>query len=164
MVQFSQTSWQEFSLPNVLETLRYAPMNLAISKTPLLHYTLPSELGPGGRVNYHMQCGFKSIKWTGTISSFTDNKVTVRLADGPFRGFTASHQFVSEGNMTACYDEFSFQGFTNIPEEVFAGIIARANIVYAIYSRKDTRDIMLAVEAQKKTQSFETLDESATAG
>ena len=70
MVQFSQTSWQEFSLPNVLETLRYAPMNLAISKTPLLHYTLPSELAPGARVNYHIQCGFKSIKWTGTISSF----------------------------------------------------------------------------------------------
>ena len=164
MVQFSQTSWQEFSLPNVLETLRYAPMNLAISKTPLFHYTLPSELAPGASVNYHIQCGFKAIKWTGVISSFTDNKVTVRLGEGPFRGFTASHQFVSEGTMTACYDEFSFQGFTTIPEEVFADIIAKANLVHGIYSRKDTRDIVLAVEAQKKTQVFETLDQSATAG
>jgi hypothetical protein len=139
-------------------------MNLAISKTPLFHYTLPSELAPGASVNYHIQCGFKAIKWTGVISSFTDNKVTVRLGEGPFRGFTASHQFVSEGTMTACYDEFSFQGFTTIPEEVFADIIAKANLVYGIYSRKDTRDIVLAVEAQKKTQVFETLDQSATAG
>ena len=53
---------------------------------------------------------------------------------------------------------------TTIPEEVFADIIAKANLVYGIYSRKDTRDIVLAVEAQKKTQVFETLDQSATAG
>jgi len=164
MVQFSQTSWQEFSLPNVLETLRYAPMNLSISTTPLFHYTLPSELAPGAVVNYHIQYGFKAIKWTGIVSSFADNKLTVRLGDGPFRGFTASHQFVSEGVMTACYDEFSFQGFTTIPEDVFSGIIAKANLVYGIYARKNTRDIMLAVEAQKKTQSLESLDQSATAG
>lgn len=164
MVQISQTSWQEYSLPNVLETLRYAPMNLAISKAPILHYTLPGELAPGASVNYHIQCGFKAIKWTGIISSFADNKITVRLGDGPFRGFTASHLFVSEGTMTACYDEFSFQGFTSIPEEVFAGIAEKTSIVYGIQARKSARDIILAVEAQKKTQVFETLDQSATAG
>ena len=111
-------------------------MNLSISTTPLFHYTLPSELVPGAVVNYHIQYGFKAIKWTGIVSSFADNKLTVRLGDGPFRGFTASHQFVSEGVMTA----------------------------YGIYARKNTRDIMLAVEAQKKTQSLESLDQSATAG
>ena len=54
MVQFSQTSWQEFSLPNVLETLRYAPLNLAIGKTPLLHYVFPKELVPGATIRYHL--------------------------------------------------------------------------------------------------------------
>ena len=66
--------------------------------------------------------------------------------------------------MTACYDEMRFQGFTDIPEETFAEIIDKTNIVYGIYSRKDTRDVMLAYEAQKKTQSIEALDQSATAG
>ena len=164
MVQISQTSWQEYSLPNVLETLRYAPMNLAISKTPLFHYTLPSELAPGASVNYHIQCGFKAIKWTGVISSFTDNKVTVRLGEGPFRGFTASHQFVSEGTMTACYDEFSFQGFNEFPEEAFAKVMDSASIVYAIASRKDTRDALAAIESKKQTQGFNAIDQSATAG
>ena len=88
----------------------------------------------------------------------------MRLGDGPFRGFTAKHSFVNEGNITACYDEMRFQGFTDIPEEAFAAIIDKANIVYGIYARKDTRDMVLAYEAQKKTQSIEALDQSATAG
>ena len=36
--------------------------------------------------------------------------------------------------------------------------------MYGIYARKDTRDMMLAYEAQKKTQSIEALEQSATAG
>lgn len=164
MVQLSQTSWQEYSLPNVMETLQYAPMNLQISKNPILHYTFPRELVPGSSVNYNIQCGFKSIKWTGIISSVNENKITVRLGNGPFRGFTANHQFVSEDSLTACYDEFSFQGFTTIPEETFAAIISKASVVYGINARKDTRNLILAMESQKKTQSFEALDQSATAG
>ena len=164
MVQFSQTSWQEFSLPNVLETLTYAPLNLTIGKTPLLHYTFPKELAPGATIRYHLQCGFKAINWTGIISSVKDNAITARLGQGPFRGFTASHKFTTEGHMTACYDEMSFQGLIGIPEDVFASIIANANLVYGIYARKDARDIILAMESQKKTQSFESLDMGATAG
>lgn len=164
MVQLSQTSWQEFSLKNVMETLQYAPMNLQMGQRPLLHYTFPKDLEPGSTIRYNLQWGFKTLKWTGIISSVSKNKVTVRLSEGPFRGFTAKHEFVAEGNMTACYDEMSFQGFTSIPEEVFAEIINKASIVFAIPSRKDTRDVMLAYEAQKKTQSIEALDQSATAG
>ncbi|MBR4915921.1 MAG: hypothetical protein IKZ45_02420 [Fibrobacter sp.] len=164
MVQFSQTSWQEFSLPNVLETLRYAPLKLTIGESPLLHYIFPKELTAGAAIKYQLQYGLRVIRWTGIISSVKDNQVTVRLGQGPFRGFTASHKFVSEGHMTACYDELSFQGFTNIPEDVFAGIIAGASLVYGIFARKDTRDIVLAVESQKKTQAFESLDMGATAG
>ena len=164
MVQFSQTSWQEFSLPNVLETLQYAPLNLTIGKSPLLHYVFPKELAAGASIRYQLQNGLRVIRWTGIISSVKDNQITVRLGQGPFRGFTASHKFVSEGHMTACYDEMSFQGFIGIPEDAFAGIIANANLVYGIFARKDTRDVMLAIESQKKTQAFESLDMGATAG
>ena len=164
MVQFSQTSWQEFSLPNVLETLQYAPLNLTIGKSPLLHYIFPKELAAGASIRYQLQNGLRVIRWTGIISSVKDNQITVRLGQGPFRGFTASHKFVSEGHMTACYDEMSFQGFIGIPEDAFAGIIANANLVYGIFARKDTRDVMLAIESQKKTQAFESLDMGATAG
>ncbi len=147
-----------------METLQYAPMNIQIGKSPILHYTFPKEMVPGSSVNYTIQCGFKSIKWTGIISSVNDNKVTVRLGNGPFRGFTASHQFVSEDSMTACYDEFSFQGFTTIPEETFAAIISKTSVTYSINARKDARNIIMAIESQKKTQAFEALDQSATAG
>ena len=164
MVQFSQTSWQEFSLPNVLETLQYAPLNLTIGKNPLLHYTLPKELEAGATIKYQLQYGFKVIRWTGIISSIKDNSITVRLDQGPFRGFTASHKFVSEGHMTACYDELSFQGFTTVPEETFAEIVSNANLVYGIFARKAARDVYLAVESRKKTQSFDALDIGATAG
>ena len=164
MVQFSQTSWQEFSLPNVLETLQYAPLNLTIGKNPLLHYTLPKELEAGATIKYQLQYGFKVIRWTGIISSIKDNSITVRLDQGPFRGFTANHKFVSEGHMTACYDELSFQGFTTVPEETFAEIVSNANLVYGIFARKAARDVYLAVESRKKTQSFDALDIGATAG
>ncbi|MCQ2062108.1 MAG: SRPBCC family protein [Fibrobacter sp.] len=147
-----------------METLQYAPLNLTIGKNPILHYTLPKELESGALVKYHIQFGLKTINWTGIISSVSDNQVTVRLGEGPFRGFTASHRFVSEGNITGCYDEFSFQGFTTIPESTFADIMANASVVYGIFARKSTREIMLAYETQKKTQAFEALDQSATAG
>ena len=88
----------------------------------------------------------------------------VRLDKGPFRGFNASHQFTDEGNMTACYDEFSFQGFNEFPEETFAKVMDSASIVYAIASRKDTRDALAAIESKKQTQGFNAIDQSATAG
>jgi ligand-binding SRPBCC domain-containing protein len=144
--------------------MRYAPMNMTIGKNPVVHYTLPQALEAGEIVRYAVVVGFRKVTWTGRISAINNGKIMVRLEKGPFRGFNASHQFVDEGNLTGCYDEFSFQGFTTIPEDVFSGIIAKANLVYGIYARKNTRDIMLAVEAQKKTQSLESLDQSATAG
>ena len=78
MVQFSQTSWQEFSLPNVLETLQYAPLNLTIGKSPLLHYIFPKELAAGATIKYQLQFGFRVIRWTGIISS-----VKILLATTP---------------------------------------------------------------------------------
>lgn len=164
MVQFSQTSWQEYSLANVLETIRFAPMNLTIGKNPVIHYTLPKNLEAGEIVKYVVMVGFKKISWTGIVAASSENKITVRLNEGPFRGFNAVHQFVSESNLTTCYDTFSFQGFNEFPEDVFADIMSKAGIVYAIANRKAAREIYMAVEAKKQTQSFESLDSAATAG
>ena len=161
----SQTSWQEFSLANVKETLTYAPMNLAISANPILHYTLPKQLAAGETIKYTLVAGFKIISWTGIIGAINDEgKLMVRLGEGPFRGFTATHFFEAEGSYTVCHDEFTFQGITDIPEQSFEALINKANVVYAIESRKDAREIILAHEAKKQTQTFESLESSATAG
>lgn len=68
MVQFSQTSWQEYSLANLLETLSCAPMKVAVGTTPVIYYTLPETLEKGDVVKYTMMVGFKKITWTGLIS------------------------------------------------------------------------------------------------
>lgn len=165
MVQFSQTSWQEYTLANVLETLSCVPMTVAISKQPVLYYSLPVALESGNSVKYTLMAGFKKISWTGCISAVNNNKITVRLEKGPFRGFTATHQFEADGCMTRCYDEFSFQGFKEeLPEEIFSKVMAKANLIYAIASRKDALNEMALVASRKQTQSFSALNQSATAG
>ena len=164
MVLLTQTSWQEFSLSNVLETLKYAPLNLSIGKSPILHYTFPNGINAGAIVIYKLQYGFRVVKWTGVVSSVKDNCITTRLDEGPFRGFTATHEFLSEGNLTACYDRMSFQGFTGISEEAFERVIADTSIVYGIFARKAAREITLSVESRKKTQAFEALDQNASVG
>ena len=164
MVQYSQTSWQEYTLANMLETMRYAPMNVTIGKSPVIHYTLPQAIEAGEIVRYTVMVGFHKISWPGRISAINNGKIMVRLDKGPFRGFNASHMFTDEGNLTACYDEFSFQGFNDFPEEAFAKVMDSASIVYAIASRKDTRDALAAIESKKQTQGFNAIDQSATAG
>ena len=164
MVQYSQTSWQEYTLANLLETMRYAPMNVTIGKSPVVHYTLPKAIEAGEIVRYTVVVGFRKICWRGRISAINKGKIMVRLDKGPFRGFNASHEFVDEGNLTACYDDFSFQGFSEFPEEAFAKVMDNASIVYAVASRKDARDTLAAIESKKQTQGFSAIDQSATAG
>lgn len=164
MVQFSQTSWQEYTPANLLETLRFAPLSVPVSKDPVVYYTLPRSIEAGEAVKYTVMVGFKKISWTGIISSVNDSKITVRLENGPFRGFNASHEFIAEGSLTACYDNFSFQGFNEFPEEMFADIMSRSNLIYAVASRKDAREVIAEIESKKQTQAFEALGQSATAG
>ena len=42
--------------------------------------------------------------------------------------------------------------------------MASASIVYAVASRKDTRDMLLSIESKKQTQGFSAIHQSATAG
>jgi len=164
MVQFSQTSWQEYSLANLLGTLNCAPMKVAVSTTPVLYYTLPQSLEKGDMVKYTLMIGFKKITWTGCIAAVNGHTITVRLGSGPFRGFTAKHEFEPEGSLTRCYDELSFQGFQDIPEDLFSRLMSKANVVYAIASRKEAQSIIAELANKKQTQSFTALDQSATAG
>lgn len=164
MVHFSQTSWQEYTPANLLGTLQFAPMNVSVGKDPVVYYVLPKALEAGSEIKYVVMVGFNKISWTGTVSSVNDNKITVRLKNGPFRGFNAMHEFAADGSLTCCYDEFSFQGFSEFTEEMFADVMNRANLVYAIPGRKNTREVLAAIESKKQTQSFEALDQAATAG
>lgn len=160
----NQTSWQEYSLTDVMDILSFPPMNLAIGTAPLLHYVFPKRIAPGAIIKYNLAIGFKVFSWTGIISAINGNDVMVRLDKGPFRGFTAKHEFEEDGNITICMDSFTFQGFTEFSEESFSALINKAHIAHAIESRKNAREIHLAIEARKKTQSFESLESSATAG
>lgn len=164
MVQLSQTSWQEFSLSNVVDTMRYSPVRVQIGKAPTLVYTLPESIEPGEIVSYRLQNGFSVLKWTGIISAVNGTSITVRLGNGPFRGFTAHHDFVSDGSMTTCHDEMSFQGFTDFSEDTFASIMSKASVIYAIDSRKEAQAIKSTLQPTKPTRSFGAIDQSATAG
>ena len=164
MVQMRQTSWQDISLADVKEILTFAPLNLAIGANPVLHYTLPKELVAGEKIKYTLVAGFKTITWTGIIGAINEGKLMVRLEKGPFRGFPATPWYEAEGSFTACCDEFTFQGFTDISESTFKDLIDKTYVIYAMDSRKAAREVELSVEAKKQTQSFESLDSSATAG
>jgi hypothetical protein len=165
MVQMSQTSWQDFSLADVKEILTFAPLNLAIGANPVLHYTLPRELAAGEKIKYTIVAGFKTISWTGIIGAINEGKLMVRLRKtARSAAFTATHWYEAEGSFTACCDEFTFQGFTDIAESEFKDLIDKTHVIYALRSRKAAQEIELAVEAKKQTQSFESLDSSATAG
>ena len=160
----SQTSWQDFSLADVKEILTFAPLNLAIGANPILHYTLPKELVAGEKIKYIWAAILGEIVGTGIIGAINEGRLMVRLEKGPFRGFTATHWYEAEGSFTACCDEFTFQGFTDISESEFKDLIDKTHVIYALRSRKAAQEIELAVEAKKQTQSFESLDSSATAG
>ena len=49
----------------MLETMRYAPMNVTIGKAPVVHYTLPQSIEAGEIVRYTVMVGFRKITWTG---------------------------------------------------------------------------------------------------
>lgn len=72
MVQFSQTSWQEYSLANLLETLSCAPMKVAVGTTPVIYYTLPETLEKGDVVKYTMMVDSrKSLGLASSVPSAT---------------------------------------------------------------------------------------------
>ena len=170
MVQFSQTSWQYGTLSDTLDILRYAPMSLPIGTNVVLYYTLPKTIESGEFIRYTIMAGFRKLSWTGIIGAVTPGKtsnvveIAVRLGEGPFRGFTATHTFDSVKGMTTCFDNLTFQGCKDFAEDTFAIVMNSASLVYAMKAREMAREQIAIVEAKKKTQAFEALDQSATAG
>ena len=66
--------------------------------------------------------------------------------------------------MTTCFDNLTFQGCKDFAEDTFAIVMNSASLVYAMKAREMAREQIAIVEAKKKTQAFEALDQSATAG
>jgi hypothetical protein len=58
----------------------------------------------------------------------------------------------------------TFQGCKDFAEDTFSIVMASASMVYAISAREMAREQIAFVEAKKRTQAFEALDQSATAG
>lgn len=139
-------------------------MNVTIGKETVVYYTLPKALEAGETIRYTVMAGFNKISWTGLISSASESRIQVRLDKGPFRGFTATHEFETDGSLVCCRDNFTFQGFIEFSEEAFGKVMTSAGLAYAISSRKAAMAAYAAIEAKKQTQSFEALDQSATAG
>lgn len=170
MVQFSQTSWQYGTLSDTLDIMRNAPMSLSVGKNAVLYYTLPKSIEPGEFIRYTIVAGFRKLSWTGIIGAVNAGKtnnvieIDARLGEGPFRGFTAKHKFDSVKGITTCFDDMTFQGCKEFAEDTFSIVMASASMVYAISAREMAREQIAFVEAKKKTQSFEALDQSATAG
>ena len=161
MVTFSQTAWFETSKEEVLETLQVAPIQLNVTGTPIVHYHMPEGAHTGAVIHYHLVAGFSRTSWTGIISATQDNQITVRLGEGPFRGFNAKHLVKNEGNLAVFYEELSFQG----EDDSFRSELEKARILYALPERRKTREILMAIEAKKKTKAFESLDSfGSTAG
>ena len=170
MVQFSQTSWQYGSLASTLDILRYAPMTLSVGVNAVLYYTLPKKIESGEFIRYTIVAGFRKVSWTGIIGAVNSSEtnhsfeIAVRLGEGPFRGFTAKHKFESANNVTACFDDMTFQGCKDFAEDTFSIVMASACMVYAFPARAKAREQIAFVESKKKTQEFEALNQSATAG
>lgn len=170
MVQFSQTSWQNGSLADTLDIMRYAPMTLTVGTNAVLFYTLPKNIESGEFIRYTIVAGFRKVSWTGIIGAVNTSdsnrnfEIAVRLGEGPFRGFTAKHKFECINDMTTCFDELSFQGCKDFAEDTFSIVMATARMVYAFPARSMAREQIAFVEAKKKTQAFEALNQSATAG
>ena len=74
MVQFSQTSWQNGTLSDTLDILRYAPMTLSVGTNAVIYYTLPKSIEPGEFIRYTIVAGFRKVSWTGIIGAVNPGK------------------------------------------------------------------------------------------
>ena len=131
---------------------------------------MPKSIEPGEFIRYTIVAGFRKVSWTGIIGAVNPGKtnnvieIAVRLGEGPFRGFTATHKFDYVKGITTCFDDITFQGCKDFAEDTFSIVMSSASMVYAIPAREMAREQIAIVEAKKKTQAFEALEQSATAG
>ncbi len=158
MVRFSQTAWFNQDKESFLHLMRFAPLRIEVGEHPLLHFHFPQGLSQGAPVCYHLVFGFQQITWEGIIGCIQKEEVTVRLHQGPFRGFDARHCFLEENHVLTCRASFSFQGE---PAE-FKTLLAETHLCYAMKSREKTAAVILDFETAQKTKRFEVLDSGMT--
>lgn len=160
MVKFTQTSWFEYSCERVMEWMRVAPLRTETGDNAVLSFYFPEGFGKSATVRYTLLNGVHRLQWTGVISSSSENEITVRLAEGPFRGFTAKHSFKMDGALTICDDQLEFQGEPEGMQQAIDG----AQVRYELESRAKALDIAMRFEKEKQTGAFEAVRNSATAG
>ena len=160
MVKLTQSSWFEYSKKRVLEWMGVAPLSLETRENAILYYYFPEGFARSAPVRYALFYGVQRLQWTGIVSSATEDSFTVRLDQGPFRGFTAIHSFIQDGALTLCDDSFEFQGESS----ELTSILERASVLYVLNSREKALDILLQVQKEKKTGTFAAIQAPISAG
>lgn len=160
MVKFTQTSWFEYSCERVMEWMRVAPLRIDAGEKAVLSFYFPDGFGKSATVHYSLCDGMHRLQWTGIISSSNEKELTVRLEEGPFRGFTAKHSFKMDGALTICDDQLEFQGEPAGLQQA----MDKAQIRYELESRAKAFEIAMRFEKEKKTGAFAAINNSATAG
>ncbi len=157
MVKITQSSWFDYSKERILEWMTVAPFSVTHSETPTLLYSFPAGITKSALVHYTLFCGARRLQWTGMVSSCDENEVTVRLNEGPFRGFSATHSFKRDGALTLCDDTLDFQGET---EELHQKLES-ATVVYNLDSRAHTFETVLKIQKERQTGKFEAIRDGA---
>lgn len=157
MVKFAQTSWFEYSCERVLDWMRVAPLRIQTEEKAVLSFYFPEGFGKSATVRYTLCNGAHRLQWTGVISSANEKEITVRLAEGPFRGFIAKHSFKMDGALTVCEDYFEFQGEPDGLQQA----IDNAQVRYEMESRAKAYDIAMRYEKEKQTGAFVALRNTA---
>lgn len=160
MVRLTQSSWYEYSKERILEWMTVAPISLSVQESPSLYFYFPEGLVKSAPVRYTLVCGARHLKWVGCISSVKDDILTVRLSEGPFRGFTAKHVFKMDGALTVCEDTLEFQG----EDDSFKEAVEAASIRYEFELRAKAYETLLKLQKEKRTGAFTALRGSAFAG
>ena len=150
MVKIEQSSWFEYSKERVLEMLSVAPLSVTVNEYPSLSYYFPEGIDKSKIVRYSLFHKTNRLQFLGIISSVSEDSVTVRLKEGPFRGFSAIHSFKRDGALTLCDDAFDFQGEQDSLHE----ILEQAKIYYNFESRAKAFEIYQKFQKEKVTGSF----------
>lgn len=134
-----------------MEWMRVSPLRIPTNDSAVLSFYFPEGFGKSATVRYTLCNGIHRLQWTGVVSSSKDNnEITVRLAEGPFRGFTAKHSFRMDGALTICDDQLEFQG----EPEGLQQVIEEAQVRYDLESRAKAYDIAMRFEKEKQTGAF----------
>ena len=152
MQSLSQSSRFALQASEGFELVRYTPLVVKASGSPVLHYVAPLGIWDGAPVHYHLLHGMVRFSWQGYVTAFEGSSFRTKLAPaarGPFADFAGEHSFEALEAGSIVRDSIDFEPAD--PE--FGPVFARTVLAYGFdgrkwISRKDT---------EAETASFESV-------